>query len=145
MYGFFTNGYKKPVKKMFLSICNQKECIDAFPKDVANVINKSDKENNEVKDALNMYSSFYDEDMKDVGYEIIDKTKIQDEKLKKAEKEVNQFVENNGEENKKDIKVTDGYIMAIKVNYKIKDEEYNTFIVVSTYKMNDSWGIWYNK
>jgi len=119
LYGFFSSAYKKPVTKMFKSVCNKKECVDAFSSDVADVIKKADKEDSEVSNALNMYTGFYEDGMEDVGYEILDKTKIRKDKLKKTESEVNQFVTDNSDGKKKDIDVTDGYIMAIKINYKI--------------------------
>lgn len=144
-YGMFFSQYRKPVNRMFKDISAHKEYSDSFAKDITSILKKADKDKEEVKNVLNMYSDFYEDNMEDIEYELLAKSKIRKDNLKQVEKEVNEFVKNNGDDKEKEINISEGYIMAVRISYKIDDKEYDTYRVISVYKMNGSWGIWYSK
>ena len=145
MYGVIFSQYRKPVTKMLKATCKKTNYESAFSKDIADILKKADKQDKSVNKILHMYSDFYEEDMEEIGYEVLDKSPIRKDKLLKAERDVNNFVKMQGNGKGKDIVISEGYIMATKVKYKSNDIENSTYMVISVYKMNDSWGIWYNE
>lgn len=126
-------GYKKPLKNYFSGIEKTKAetYLKAYPEFMREDMEDT-YDDERLESMLEIFEEEYGDKIK-ISYKILDKEKINKEDLEDVKDDL------EDEYDDEDIKVTDGYTVAVKITVKGSDDKEASYSSFEVYKINGKW------